>query len=65
MVAEIALVQESLWRDGWWDWGKQKVGTAVIDDPVLQGVLSQRMCYSLWIIQGLLHLWLYVGGNVI
>lgn len=32
--------------------GKQKVATAVIGDPFLQRVLSQKLCYSLWIIQG-------------
>lgn len=46
------VAQESLWRDCWWDVGKQKVATAVIGDPFLQRVLSQKLCYSLWIIQG-------------
>lgn len=64
MVAEIALAQETPWRGGWWDLGKQKVGTAVTADPFLQGVLSQRMCYSLWTIWGLLQLWLYMVVNV-
>ena len=64
MVAESALAREPPQRDCWWDLDKQKVGTAVMGDPFPQGVLSWRMCHSLWAIRGLLHLLLYVVVDV-
>jgi len=40
MAAESALAREPPQRDCWWHLDKQKVGTAVMGDPFLQGVLS-------------------------
>ena len=64
MVAESAVAQELPQRDCWWDVDKQKVGTAVMGDPFLQGVLSWRMCHSLWALRGLLPLWFYVAVDI-
>lgn len=64
MVAESAVAREPPQRDGCWDLDKQKVGTAVMGDPFLQGVLSWRMRRSSWAIRGLLRLWLYVVVDV-
>lgn len=64
MVAEIVWPRSPCGGIAGGTWANRRWGHLATGDPFLQGVLSQRMCYSLWTTQDLLHLWLHVGGNV-